>query len=86
LLPDLDSYSWSFEVGAVKPDPRIYEHALSTLGVDAARTLFVGDTPEADLHGPRRAGMRACLVDRNGGQGHEPAVRTLSQLLPALNL
>ncbi|MES0875356.1 HAD family hydrolase [Sinimarinibacterium thermocellulolyticum] len=80
LLPDLDSYSWSFEVGAVKPDPRIYEHALSTLGVDAGRTLFVGDTPEADVRGPERIGMRACLLDRQGEHGGSPALCTLGDL------
>jgi HAD superfamily hydrolase (TIGR01549 family) len=81
LLPDLDSYSWSFEVGAVKPDPRIYEHALSALGVEAGRTLFVGDTPEADVHGPQRVGMHAFLLDRGGEHPAVLSIRTLSQLV-----
>ena len=31
LLPPLDANAWSFEVGAVKPDPIIYEYVCSAL-------------------------------------------------------
>ena len=33
---DVDEFVLSFEVGAVKPDPAIFETALSRLGVAAA--------------------------------------------------
>jgi putative hydrolase of the HAD superfamily len=36
----------SFEVGAAKPDPAIYELTLSRLGGDPATTLFVDDRSE----------------------------------------
>lgn len=49
--------------GCMKPDPRIYELVLEAAGVPAARILFVGDTPAADLEGPIRAGMRAAHID-----------------------
>lgn len=52
----------SVEVGHRKPHPAIYETALERLASDPGRTLFVGDTPDADYHGPRRAGMHAMLV------------------------
>jgi HAD superfamily hydrolase (TIGR01509 family) len=32
----------------LKPDPRIFELALSELGADPARTVMVGDNAEAD--------------------------------------
>lgn len=38
----------SFEVGATKPDPRIFIEALRGLGTRPERTLMVGDHPEAD--------------------------------------
>jgi len=49
--------------GCMKPDPRIYELVLEAAGVPASRILFVGDTPAADIDGPRRAGMRAMHID-----------------------
>lgn len=50
-------------VGCMKPDPRIYELVLEAAGVPAARILFIGDTPVADIDGPTRAGMRAMHID-----------------------
>jgi putative hydrolase of the HAD superfamily len=44
------------EAGAAKPDPRIFELALSRLGVDAGRALHVGDG-SVDEDGARAAGM-----------------------------
>jgi putative hydrolase of the HAD superfamily len=41
----------SFEVGAAKPDPRIFEAALDTLQADASRTLMVGDHETVDRGG-----------------------------------
>ncbi|WP_431836937.1 HAD family hydrolase [Cellulomonas sp. Y8] len=37
------AWALSFEVGAAKPDPRIFGAALDGLGVDAADALMVGD-------------------------------------------
>jgi HAD superfamily hydrolase (TIGR01509 family) len=47
----------SAEAGAPKPDPAVFLHALSELGVHPERALHVGDS-EADEHGARAAGMR----------------------------
>jgi HAD superfamily hydrolase (TIGR01662 family) len=41
-----------------KPHRMIFESALSQLGVDAKRTLFVGDLIARDIRGARRLGMR----------------------------
>lgn len=45
---DADEIVLSFEVGAAKPDPRIFAAALAALGVDAADALMVGDSEEND--------------------------------------
>jgi putative hydrolase of the HAD superfamily len=50
-------------VGVKKPDPRIYEIALASVGTIAAETLFVGDHPELDVRAPREAGMRTVWLD-----------------------
>jgi HAD superfamily hydrolase (TIGR01509 family) len=52
----------SFEVGAVKPQPAIFETALSRLGVAAEHALMVGDSEEAD-GGARAVGCGFILVD-----------------------
>ena len=56
----------SSEVGYRKPHPEFYRAACASLGLAADRVLCVGDDPENDLRGPRRAGIRALLVDRDG--------------------
>ena len=57
-----DEYVLSFEVGAVKPDPRIFETALSRLGVAGRQTLMIGDSEEND-GGARALGCAFGLVD-----------------------
>jgi putative hydrolase of the HAD superfamily len=53
----VDAVVLSGEVGARKPDPRIFERALSELGVDATGALFVGDRLDADVAGAAALGM-----------------------------
>lgn len=45
---EADEIVLSYEVGAAKPDPRIFEAALARLGVDPAHALMVGDSMEND--------------------------------------
>ncbi|WP_066705249.1 HAD family hydrolase [Celeribacter ethanolicus] len=54
----------SCEVGYMKPDPEIYELVVAAAGVPRHKILFVGDTPSADIDGPRAARMRAIHVDQ----------------------
>lgn len=41
-------YVLSYEHGAIKPDPALFEIALNALGRAGAQTLMVGDNPSAD--------------------------------------
>ncbi len=50
--------------GVEKPDPRIFELAMSRAGVDAAGSVYVGDNPEFDVDPPLALGMHAVLIDR----------------------
>ncbi|TPG25612.1 HAD family hydrolase [Mycolicibacterium hodleri] len=59
---DVDQFVLSFEVGAVKPSPEIFQTALARLGVPAEETLMVGDSEEAD-GGAVGVGCRFALVD-----------------------
>jgi HAD superfamily hydrolase (TIGR01549 family) len=51
----------SFEIGCVKPDPRIFRAALDQLGTPAPNTLMVGDHERAD-GGARAVGMRTLIL------------------------
>ena len=62
----------SARVGAAKPDPAIFAHALERLGVAAANALHCGDLPEKDCAGARRAGVRPVLLDRHGAHPGAP--------------
>lgn len=58
----------SAEVGIRKPDPRIFERACEAVGVAPQDAVHVGDHGYADLLGARSAGLRAVLIDRQGGE------------------
>ncbi|KAA0086959.1 HAD family hydrolase [Mycolicibacterium sp. P9-64] len=74
---DVTEFVLSFEVGAIKPTPEIFETALARLGVDAADALMIGDSEEAD-GGARDVGCRFALVDPL------PTVRRPDALIKAL--
>lgn len=56
----LDFAVFSSEIGWRKPHPAIFERALTELGVEAAATLFVGDTLATDVAGAQALGMHTC--------------------------
>jgi putative hydrolase of the HAD superfamily len=53
----IDACVFSSEVGASKPDPAIFLHALAELGVDPLDAMFVGDRLVADVQGAANVGM-----------------------------
>ena len=57
LTPLLDAIIDSTVLGIAKPDIRIFEAALSELGVSAAHAIYVGDSYSADMVGGKNAGM-----------------------------
>lgn len=59
---DVDEFVLSFEVGAAKPDPRIFQTALARVGVRAEEALMIGDSDEND-GAARELGCDFVLVD-----------------------
>lgn len=57
LLERLDVCAFSDEVGAPKPDRRIFAAALTPLGVDPSGAVHVGDLRRTDVAGARALGM-----------------------------
>lgn len=58
LEPAFDTVLISDAEGVSKPDPEIFRRALQRLETTADRAAFVGDHPEVDVSGARRAGMK----------------------------
>jgi FMN phosphatase YigB (HAD superfamily) len=50
----------SYEVGVLKPDPRIYQEVLRRSGLPAEACVFIDDRP-GNVEGARRVGMQALL-------------------------
>ncbi len=48
----------STRVGAMKPDPRIFTHALAALNTAPSATLHVGDSHERDVRAAHAVGLR----------------------------
>ncbi len=65
----LDDWTSSEQARSCKPDQGIFEFALAKAKRTAADTLFVGDSPQHDVAGARRAGMRTALI----GDPDQPA-------------
>jgi len=78
----VDSVIYSTGCGAAKPDARIFQRALQTLGATPKTALHVGDNLHADYHGATAAGMTAVYLQRrNEPLAHDIAtIRHLGEL------
>ena len=54
----------SSELGADKPDPEIYQHALQFIDLKPNEVLHVGDDPERDWEAASAAGLSIFRLDR----------------------
>jgi 2-haloalkanoic acid dehalogenase type II len=76
--------------GCYKPEPRIFQRACDALSVPAGEAVMVGDTPETDVWGAHRAGLRAVWLNRGHRDwpanlaGPDAVVGELGQLLRCL--
>lgn len=50
--------TFSFEIGAVKPDERMFRAVLDKVGAAPEECLMIGDSPDADIAPAERLGMR----------------------------
>jgi glucose-1-phosphatase len=69
LLAHFDQYILSYEVGAMKPDRRIYEEAVRRAGVPAGEMFFTDDIPQY-VAAAREVGLDA-VEFRSAGQVEE---------------
>ncbi|MDR2109817.1 MAG: HAD family hydrolase [Spirochaetaceae bacterium] len=62
LSRSFDAAIFSYDVGLLKPDPRIFRMALERLGVRGDQCLYVGDGGHDELRGAKDAGMTTVLT------------------------
>jgi putative hydrolase of the HAD superfamily len=93
VLECFDHWSFSDEVGAYKPSPLIFEHALAGLGgIPPGAAAHVGDLRRTDVAGARAMGMTAVrftgIFDDDtqpDPEGHH-VLASHAELAPALGL
>ena len=76
-------------VGFEKPDPRIFQAALSALDVKPEAAVFVGDSLPRDMEGARSLGIPHILVGTNGATACCPGDRvvgSVAELLEVLSM
>ena len=65
LLGYFSSKTYSYNLGVYKPNPKMYDHALSTLKIPAEETIFIDDSVE-NLKGAMDFGIQPVLINVKG--------------------
>ncbi|MBV9439000.1 MAG: HAD family hydrolase [Candidatus Eremiobacteraeota bacterium] len=92
LRARMDAFFLADEVGMVKPDPALFQHACRVLGSIPERTAMVGDRYHRDIVGARDAGLFTVLVDVHaiplpeGAPRPDAVVTTIAEVLDVLPL
>ncbi|AMN45806.1 hypothetical protein ACG33_01525 [Steroidobacter denitrificans] len=79
------------QAGALKPDPAIFRQVVAGSGLALHEVVYVGDDPELDVEGARRAGMQAIWMNRDDARWpsglEQPVhmVRSVVDLIPLLS-
>ncbi len=71
------------EVGAWKPNPRIFDRALELTGSSPENIIYVGDNYYADIGGAKNAGIQPVLLDEKGlfPEAECPVISRLEELV-----
>ena len=73
LAPLLHGVVTSAAIGARKPAPAIFRHALALAGAEPQDALHIGDSVEEDVRGAAACGIRPLLLRRDGEGGPRDA-------------
>ena len=79
----------SAAVNKRKPSPEIFQNTLKAMGVSVSEAVFVGDTIDADIEGPKAIGMKTIYIERRVQKASEKfrpdqTIKSLSELPQAL--
>ncbi|WP_413298825.1 HAD family hydrolase [Bacillus sp. 1P10SD] len=88
LVPYFDHIVISGDFGRGKPDPSIFEHALSRMSLKKDEVIMVGDNLMTDILGANRAGIKTVWINRHEKQRNEVIptfeIKHLEELYPVL--
>ena len=74
-----DSITFSCCLGVFKPDPAMYRHALSGIGLSPEETIFVDDCPEC-LCGAANAGITPIQMLKKPGLSPAPGIKSVDSM------
>ncbi|AGK53966.1 HAD family hydrolase [Bacillus sp. 1NLA3E] len=88
LVPYFDQIVISGDFGRGKPDPSIFEHALSLMSLKKEEVIMVGDNLMTDVLGANRAGIKTVWINRHNKDRNEVIptyeIKHLEELFPIL--
>ncbi len=74
---------FSCDEGTLKPEKKIYNLALTKMGVLPEKAIMVGDKVGNDVEGPSFIGLRGILLDRAGSSDYPMKISTLRDIIIA---
>ncbi|MBS4222063.1 HAD family hydrolase [Lederbergia citrea] len=88
LTPYFDQVVISGGFGKGKPDPSIFEHALSLMSLQKDEVIMVGDNLMTDILGANQAGIKSVWINREDKERNEVIptfeIQHLEELFPIL--
>jgi putative hydrolase of the HAD superfamily len=88
LVPYFEKIVISGDYGRGKPDPGIFEHALSLMELNKDEAIMVGDNLMTDILGATRVGMKSVWINRHHKERNEVIptyeIKHLEELFPLL--
>ncbi|WP_174727830.1 HAD family hydrolase [Mesobacillus harenae] len=88
LVPYFDKIVISGDFGRGKPDPTIFEHALSLMNMNKDEVIMVGDNLMTDILGANRAGIKTVWINRHDKEPNDVIptyeIKHLEELFPIL--
>ncbi|MBW8349220.1 HAD family hydrolase [Bacillus sp. IITD106] len=92
ITPELSPYFEHIVIsggfGKGKPDPTIFEHALSLMGLEKDEVLMVGDNLNTDILGANRTGIKSVWINRHDRERTDVVptyeIQHLEELFPIL--
>ena len=60
-----DYLGYSFEIGAIKPDKKMFQTVLGNFKIKPVEAIMVGDSLRSDVGGAQALGMHNCQIERD---------------------
>ncbi|MFA5764103.1 MAG: HAD family hydrolase [archaeon] len=60
-----DFLGYSFEIGAIKPDKKMFQTVLNNFKVKPDEAIMIGDSLRSDVGGAQSVGIHNCLITRD---------------------